>query len=90
MNHLLIWEEVPENTKAYVLEPEDVNLIELAKAAHGHFINESGDDPNEAVNKLSEALLELESVEAYNYAVEKEEIIAGGPFIAVYICGYIM
>jgi hypothetical protein len=48
MNHLLIWEEIPENTRAYVLVPgKDDALIELAKQAHGYVIN-AEDNPASA------------------------------------------
>lgn len=91
MNHLLIWEEVPENTKAYVLVPgKDDELIALAQAAHGYFINA---EENEAIHKLNDALYGVDGLSGreldYDMQQAGKEHIPG-PFAAVYICGFIM
>ena len=84
MKVLLIWEDIPEVTKAYVIEA-GTKVAELAKASHGYFIN--GED-NEAVIALSEALVGAEC--DYSSHDAGKEHIPGGPFSAVYICGFVM
>jgi hypothetical protein len=93
MNVLLIWEEVPDNTKAYVLVPgKDDELIELAKAAHGYFVNGEDNDP---VHDLNIALAQDENGNTtrdddYNMQNAGKQAIPGGPYSAVYICGFLL
>lgn len=55
MKVLLVWEEVPENTKFYLLDGE---LAELAVRAHGCFVN-TDLDPEGNGEALSEALVNV-------------------------------
>jgi hypothetical protein len=55
---LLIWEEVPENTKLYLIPNEIVEKYkEHLDQAHGHMINEEGWDENPGLKVLSAALM---------------------------------
>ena len=60
MSVLLIWEEVPEDTKFYRLDGE---LAEAAIAAHGCYVNMFNGDPNGAADKLSEMLGSMEPMD---------------------------
>ena len=93
MKVLLIWEEVPENTVAYVLEPgKDDELIMLAEAAHGHFVNAVNE--NEATDKLNELLYaeDMDNARKRDFDMERNRYatIPGGPYSAVYISGFIL
>lgn len=80
--HLLVWENVPESTLAYVLvEGEDDGLIDMAQQAMGQYVN--GTDDDGAANRLSEAL------EGRKPEYNGDSPIIG-PFVAVYIAGFIM
>lgn len=52
MKVLLVWEEVPEFTKFYLLEGD---LADLAMRAHNHFVN-TDTDPDDAADRLSQAM----------------------------------
>jgi hypothetical protein len=54
---LLVWEEIPESTKFFMLDGE---LAELALKAHHCFINMVDGDPNEYADQLNCKLVELE------------------------------
>lgn len=78
MKVLLVWEEVPETTKLYVLEGE---LAELAIKSAGVFIN-IDDTEGHPIEELAEVLPTLkhhEITEPLN-----------GPFDTVVVCGFWM
>lgn len=82
MNHLLIWEFVPEKTVTFILDPaKDAKLIELAAASHGYCINA---EDNDYIHELDAALAGRET--GYESDNGAKDPISGGPFAAVYIC----
>lgn len=85
MRYLLIWEEIPENTKAYILTDDNPELLELARQSHGYYVNA---DDNAAVHQLSEELDKLEGSDYDGTHGGHEKIV--GPFQEVFICGFIM
>lgn len=58
MKTLLIWEEIPESTKLYLLDGE---LAELALKAHNQFVN--GGDDDDYADRLSVSLEGLEPLD---------------------------
>lgn len=78
MSLLLIWENVPENTKAFVLEGREADLACLSA---GVYIN-SDDTEGHAIEELNELLEGRPSLD-----VDKP---IKGPFDEVVICGFIM
>jgi hypothetical protein len=57
---LLIWEEVPEATKVYLLEPNEEEY-ELLLQCHGVYLNDIGVPEDHPINNLSVKLTEWES-----------------------------
>lgn len=53
MKVLLVWQEIPENTRFFLLEGEQA---ELAIKAHNCFVNMVDGDPEEAADALNMAL----------------------------------
>jgi hypothetical protein len=82
--HLLIWEEVPDDTKAFILiEGVDDTIIDLAQQSMGYYINA---EDNDAIHKLNDELTNRDP----DYHHCSHEVIKDGPFIAVYICGFVL
>ncbi len=78
---LLIWEEIPDNVKAYVLDA-DSPPAKLARQSAGDYINVGDLDEDHAIWALSEALDNVESV-------EPTEVLKG-PFAEVVVCGVVL
>ena len=53
MKVLLVWQEIPENTRFFMLDGEHA---ELAIRAHNCFVNMVDGDPDDAADALSTAL----------------------------------
>ncbi len=81
MKTLLLWNAVPENITAYVLESGS-ELAELAKQSAGKYIN--GDDVEEGdpIEQLNDRIGELTAIET--------DTALTGPFDCVVVCGFIM
>jgi hypothetical protein len=77
MKVLLVWEEVPENTKFYVLEGE---TAELALQCAGQFVNSNNESDD--VDRLSVIIDSLPSFSA--------DSPIDGPFDKVVVAGFMM
>lgn len=78
---LLIWEEVPEITKLYILD-EGSEIADLALKSAGKFINSDNVDEGDPVELLSEKLPGLQHLEI--------DQVVEGPFSKAVVCGFIM
>ena len=78
MSLLLIWENVPEDTRAFVLEGREADLARLSA---GVYIN-SDDTEGHAIEDLNNLLADHKPLD-----VSKP---IKGPFDEVVICGFIM
>jgi hypothetical protein len=78
MKVLLVWEEVPENTKFYVLEGE---TAELALQCAGIFIN-SNNPEGSPIEQLSELLPTMK-----HHDIDSP---IDGPFEKVVVAGFVM
>jgi hypothetical protein len=85
MNILLIWEEVPERTSAYVIKEPSDELRDILLASHGHYIN-GGVGIDHPINQLSERWAEFK---IDDFKLEDSEPIRGPIDVAI-ICGFIM
>lgn len=77
MKVLLVWEEVPENTKFYVLEGE---TAELALQCAGQFVNSNNE--SDEIDQLSTVIDGLPSF-SIDTPIE-------GPFDKVVVAGFLM
>lgn len=78
---LLIWQEIPDNTKVYVFKT-DTHAAQLARQCAGIYINGSWLKANHPIHELYELL-------EHNTALNPDEIITGN-FSEVVICGFIL
>ncbi len=78
---LLIWEDVPEATRAYLLG--DVKMIELARRSAGKYINSDHLEENHPIFMLCD-LLEQEC-----HPLDTSDVLRG-PFDEVIVCGMIL
>ncbi len=78
---LLVWNEVPEIVKFFVLdEKSDIGKIAIKSA--GKYINGCDVDDNDPIHQLYEMLV--------NYKGISSDQVAIGPFQKVVVCGFIM
>lgn len=83
MKTLLIYEEIPESTKTYLLDLTDTQYAKLAKC-HGHYVNlDMPDDAQEAHDWLIDFLSTQNPI----------DIVPGDPFHTmnidrVVVCGF--
>lgn len=90
MNHLLIFNMIPDETDYFILIPgKHDDLIALAEASHGYVIN--GED-NDAIHALNEKLIgpNGESPEGVKTDHCSKLPIPDGPFAAVYVCTFLL
>lgn len=96
---LLIWEEVPENTKLYLIPSDVASKYEsYLKSAHGHFINASDWEEYEGLFFLNTALGEEAPEEGFEdclgifrqYEVSTDQPITGETITAVYFSGFLL
>lgn len=80
---LLIWEEIPENTKLYAFD-EGSELAKLAEGSAGKFINCDDLEEDDPIHALSEKLADAEEIGG------RSGNIVQGPFSRVVICGFAM
>lgn len=78
---LLIWEEIPENVKAYVFDAASP-MAELARRSAGDYINVTDFDADSPILLLKAALDSIEGV-------EPEKVLVG-PFAEVVVCGIVL
>jgi hypothetical protein len=78
---LLIWEEIPENVKAYVLDVDSPEA-ELARLSAGGYINVTDFDADSPIVLLKADLAKIEGV-------EPEKVLVG-PFAEVVVCGIVL
>lgn len=86
MRVLLIWEDVPENTYAYLIENPTEEQLEILRAANGKYIGTDADDS--AVQAINRALGDDDS--AWNSIKCRVEFPVEGPIDLVVIMGCIL
>jgi len=67
MSVLLVWQEIPENIRFFVLDGE---LADKAVRAHNCFVNMVDGDPDGAADELSDALTNLEPLDCESGPIE--------------------
>lgn len=80
---LLIWEEVPETTKVFVLD-SDSQAADLARQSAGKFINSNDVEEGDPIELLSEW------IGANSPTDIGIEAPISGPFDQVIVCGFLM
>lgn len=95
MSHsLLIWEEVPENTKLYLIPNDEIETDERVhlQAAHGYFINLSNQPKDaelalEVINQMLDG--DWAKYLVYNVGADEKRPEIVGTITNVYLCGFI-
>jgi hypothetical protein len=82
---LLVWEEVPDSIKLFILGA-DSKVGKLALASAGKYINSDDLDDDHPIFELSEVLSQL--VKEGSYLTPEKPI--NGPFDTVVVCGFIL
>jgi hypothetical protein len=79
MKMLLMWKQLPENSKTFIVD-EDSAIAILAEQVAGRYIN--SDNENDALHELNDLLEHAKDVP------QDKPLI--GPFSRVVVCGFYM
>lgn len=96
MNYLIVWQEVPENVKMYLVDGLDAEETKKLVLCQGHYVGEEVDDPDveDALSWLSKNLEGQDAI--YDNTLDAEAIACIGQLdlkgepLTIIVTGFLM